>query len=52
VEEVVAHIQLAEPEGHGEAGEVRWLSGCAVERDVEVGPFVAVSIWMYEGVLG
>jgi hypothetical protein len=38
VEEVVAQIQLAEPEGHSEAGEVRWLSGCAVERDVEVGP--------------
>lgn len=39
VEEVVAQIQLAEPEGHGEAGKVWWLSGCAVERDVEVRPF-------------
>lgn len=46
VEEVVAQIQLAEPEGHGETGEVGWLSGCAVERDVEVGPFVAISIWI------
>ena len=39
VEEVVAQIHLAEPEGYGEAGEVWRLSGCAVERDVEVGPF-------------
>ena len=43
VEEVVANIHLAEPEGHGEAGEVWRLSGCAVERDVEVGPFVTIS---------
>ena len=39
VEEVVAQIQLAEPQGYGEASEVWRLSGCAVERDVEVGPF-------------
>lgn len=51
VEKVIAQIQLAEPEGHGEAGEVWRLSGCAVERDVEVRPFVAISTCMYEGIL-
>jgi len=43
VEEVVAQIQLAEPEGYGEAGEVWRLFGCAVERNVEVGSVVAIS---------
>jgi hypothetical protein len=42
-EEVVAQIQLAEPEGYGEAGEVRGLSGCAVEGDVEIGPFDGIT---------
>ena len=40
VEEVVAQVQLAEPERYCEAGEVCWLSGCAVECDMEVRPFV------------
>jgi hypothetical protein len=40
VEQVVADVELAEPEGYGEAGEVCGLFGCAVERDVEVGPFL------------
>ena len=43
MEEVVANVHLAEPERHGEAGEVWRLSGCAMERDVEVGPVVAIS---------
>lgn len=44
VEEVVAEIQLAEPERYGKAGEVRGLSGCAVEGDVEVGPFGSIAL--------
>jgi hypothetical protein len=44
VEEVVAQIQLAEPERDGEAGEVCGLSGRAVEGDVEVGPFDCINI--------
>lgn len=44
VEEVIAQIQLAEPERNGEAGEVCRLFGCAVERDVEVGPLAGISI--------
>jgi hypothetical protein len=44
VEEVVAQIQLAEPERDGEAGEVCGLSGCAVEGDVEVGPFNCIAL--------
>jgi hypothetical protein len=44
VEEVVAQIQLAEPERNGEAGEVCGLSGRAVEGDVEVGPFDCINI--------
>jgi hypothetical protein len=44
VEEVVAQIQLAEPEGYGKAGEVRGLSGCAVEGDVEIGPFDCITL--------
>jgi hypothetical protein len=44
VEEVVAQIQLAEPEGYGEAGEVRGLLGRAVEGDVEIGPFDCITL--------
>jgi hypothetical protein len=44
VEEIVAQIQLAEPKRDGEAGEVCGLSGCAVEGDVEVGPFDCVAL--------
>ena len=43
VVEVVAQVQLAEPEGYGETGEVCWLSGRTVEGDVKVGPFVALN---------
>jgi hypothetical protein len=43
VEQVIADVELAEPEGYGKASEVCGLFGCAMERDVEVGPFVIVS---------
>lgn len=37
VVEVIANVELAEPEGDREAGEVWGLFGCAVEGDGEVG---------------
>ena len=44
VEEVIAQIQLAEPERYGEAGEVCGLSGCTVEGDMEIGPFDCIEL--------
>lgn len=40
VVEVVANVELAEPQRDREAGEVCGLLGGAVEGDVEVGPFL------------
>lgn len=46
MEEVVADVELAEPFGHGEAGEVCGLFRSTVEYEVEVGPLITIAISM------